>query len=158
MKRIFTMIVVVAVALAGSALMLAQDADPLVGTWKMNAAKSKFSPGPATKSQVVKYEAQGDGLKITADITNADGTTAHEEYMAKFDGKTYPVKGDPDRDMATMKRIDANTTEVMGKKDGKPSVNFRRVVSKDGKTLTIAETGTDGTGKKVNNVVVYEKQ
>ncbi len=158
MKRIFTTIAVVVVALACSGVILAQSTDVLVGTWKMNAAKSKYRPGPAPKSTTLKYEAQGDGLKITADIANADGTTQHELYTAKFDGKTYPVNGDPDRDMATMKRIDANTTEVMGTKGGKPTVNFRRVVSKDGKTLTLTETGTDGTGKKVNNVVVYEKQ
>jgi hypothetical protein len=158
MKRLFTMTAAVVVALACSGVMLAQSTDPLVGTWKMNAAKSKFSPGPADKSLTVKYEPQGDSLKITADLTTADGTAQHQEYTATFDGKTYPVKGDPDRDMATMKRIDANTTEVMGTKGGKPTVNFRRVVSKDGKTLTLRETGTDATGKKLNNVVILEKQ
>jgi hypothetical protein len=57
-----------------------------------------------------------------------------------------------------MKRIDAYTTEVVGKKAGKPSVTYRRVVSKDGKTLTLRETGTTGKGQKVNNVLAYEKQ
>jgi hypothetical protein len=158
MKRMFMIFAVVAVALAGSGLMLAQGTDPLVGTWKMNVAKSKFSPGPADKSLTVKYEPQGDSLKITADITPGDGAAQHQESTAKFDGKTYPVKGDPDRDMATMKRINANTTEIMGSKGGKPTINIRRVVSKDGKTLTLTETGTDATGKKLNNVVVLERQ
>lgn len=158
MKRIVVTMAVVVVALACSGVVLAQSTDVLVGTWKMNAAKSKYSPGPADKSLTVKYEPQGDSLKITADLTTADGTAQHQEYMAKFDGKTYPVKGDPDRDMATMKRIDANTTEVLGTKGGKPTVNFRRVVSKDGKTLTLSETGTNATGKKLNNVVILEKQ
>ena len=159
MKRIFTIIVVVVLALAGSGLMLAQGtADPLVGTWKLDPSSSKFSPGPAPKSQTLKYETQGDELKIIADTVNADGTTQHLVYTAKFDGKEYPITGDPDRDSTTMKRIDAYTTEVAGKKAGKPTVTFRRVVSKDGKTLTIRETGTDGKGQKVNNVASYVKE
>jgi hypothetical protein len=160
MKRIFTIIAVVVVALIASGLMLAQGtADPLVGTWKLNLAKSKFSSArPAPKSQTLKYETQGDTLKVTADISNEDGTAQHQAYTAKFDGKEYPVTGDPDRDSSTMKRINAHTTEVVGKKAGKPTVTFRRVVSKDGKTLTLRETGTDGKGRKVNDVAVYEKE
>jgi len=158
MKRIITTIAVVVVALASSGLILAQGAEPLMGSWKTNPAKSKYSPGPAPKSTIVKYEAQGAGLKITADITNADGTTQYEEYVATFDGKASVVNGDPDRDSAISKRIDANTTVVMGTKGEKPTVNFRRVVSKDGKTLTLTQTGVDGKGQKLNNVAVFDKQ
>ena len=132
--------------------------DPLVGTWKLNAAKSKYSPGPAPKSQTLMFGAQGDGLNIMAHTTNADGSTQNLEYTAKPDGKEYPIKGDPDRDSTTMKRIDAYTTEVAGKKAGKPTITFRRVVAKDGKTLTITSSGTNGKGQKVNNVAVYDKQ
>ena len=132
--------------------------DPLIGTWKLNLAKSKYSPGPAPKSQTIKYEAQGDGLKIAADNVNADGSTQHIQQTVKPDGKEYPVSGDPDRDSATLKRIDAYTTEAMGKKAGKPTTTIRRVVSKDGKTLTLTSTGTNAKGQKVNNVAVYDKQ
>ena len=158
MKRISTLVAVVVLALAGSGLMLAQGtADLSVGTWKFNPANSKFSPGPAPKSQTVKNEMQGGALKVTVDVSNADGTTLHYEYTAKFDGKEYPVTGDPDRDSVTIKRIDAYTTDIVGKKAGKPTVTFRRVASKDGKTLTVRRTGTDGKGQKVNDVVVYDK-
>ena len=132
--------------------------DPLVGTWKLNLAKSKYSPGPAPKSQTLMFGAQGDGLNIMAHTTNADGSTQNLEYTAKPDGKEYPIKGDPDRDSTTMKRIDAYTTEVAGKKAGKPTITFRRVVAKDGKTLTLTASGTNGKGQKVNNVAVYDKQ
>jgi hypothetical protein len=161
MKRIFTMIAVAVVALAGSGLMLAQgkaDVKPLDGTWKLNPANSKFSPGPAPKSQTIKYETQGDTWKVSSDTVNADGTTGHLTYTAKFDGKENPVTGDPDRDSATLKRIDAYTTEVVGTKAGKPTVTYRRVLSKYGKTLTLRETGTDGKGQKVNNIQVYDKE
>jgi hypothetical protein len=43
-------------------------ADNNVGTWKLNLAKSKYSPGPAPKSQTLKIEAWGeDGVKYTAE-------------------------------------------------------------------------------------------
>jgi hypothetical protein len=159
MKRIFAFVVLVVLALACSGLMLAKGtADSLIGSWKLNSAKSTFSPGPAPKSQALKYEMQGDELEVTADTVNADGTTRHEAYGAKFDGKEYLINGDPDRDSATMRRIDAYTTEVVGKKGAKPTVTFRRVVSKDGKTLTLRETGTNGKGQKVSNVAVYDKE
>jgi hypothetical protein len=159
MKRIFTFFNVVVLALAGSGLMLAQGvADPLVGSWKLNSAKSKFSPGPAPKSQTLKYEMQGDELEVAVDTVSADGTRQHQAYGAKFDGKEYLINGDPDRDSASMKRIDAYTTDVVGTKAGKPTVTFRRVVSKDGKTLTLRETGTNGKGQKVSSVAVYDKE
>ena len=150
--------ITLALAMLTLSVGLRAQQDPLTGTWKINLAKSKFSPGPAPKSRTLKFEAAADGLKITADIANADGTIQHIQYTAKPDGKDYPVTGDPDRDSTTMKRIDANTTEVLGKKAGKPTVNFRRVVSKDGKTLTITGTGTNAKGQKVNNVAVFDKQ
>ena len=150
--------ITLALAMLAVAVGLRAQQDPLIGTWKLNLAKSKYSPGPPPKSQTLKVEAQGDALKITADTVNADGTTQHLQYTAKPDGKDYPITGDPDRDSTTMKRIDAYTTEVAGKKAGKATMTFRRVVSKDGKTVTITGTGTNAKGQKVNNVAVYDKQ
>jgi hypothetical protein len=160
MKRVLVFASVVALTLVTSGLPLAQGtADPLVGVWKLNPAKSKASPGSSVpKSATIKYETQGEALKVTADIVDQDGTTRHQAYTAMFDGKESPVTGDPDRDSTTMKRIDAYTAEVVGTKAGKPSVTYRRVVSKDGKTLTLRETGTDAKGQKVNDVAVYDKQ
>jgi len=160
MKRVLVFAKVFALSLVTSGLLLAQGTpDPLVGTWKLNPAKSKFSPESlALKSETLQYEMQGETLKVTADSVRQDGTAQHQSYTAMFDGKEYPVTGDPDRDSGTSKRIDAYTTEVVGKKAGKPSITYRRVVSKDGKTLTLRATGTDAKGEKVNEVAVFDKQ
>ena len=70
--------------------------DPQAGTWNLNVAKSKYSPGPATKSGTASLEAWGDdGVKVTADGVNADGQTTHVEFQAKYDGKDYPITGVP---------------------------------------------------------------
>ena len=64
--------------------------DPALGTWKLNVAKSKYSPGPAPKSSTVTYEAVGDAVKRTGEGIAADGKKTGFSYTAKFDGKDYP--------------------------------------------------------------------
>ena len=137
--------------------------DPLIGTWKLNSAKSKYSPGPPVKSATIKYEAVGDdALKNIRDETDANGKAIHSEYTSKFDGKDVPVSGElgggnPPRGTITAKRIGAYTTENINKLDGKITSTSRRIVSKDGKTLTIIVKGTDGKGHQINNRVVYDR-
>jgi hypothetical protein len=133
--------------------------DNNLGTWKMNVAKSKFSPGPAPKSQTLKIEAWGeDGVKYIADGVDGDGKTTHWELQAKYDGKFYAFKGNPDSDMLAYKRIDANTVEARTQRAGKETGKTVIVVSKDGKTRTLTQTGTNAKGEKISNSVVYDKQ
>jgi hypothetical protein len=61
-------------------------------------------------------------------------------------------------DTISMKRIDANTTERTYKKAVKVTSTSRRVVSRDGKTLTLTNKGTDAQGKPTSSVAVYDKQ
>jgi len=137
---------------------VALAADVSLGTWKVNVAKSKYSPGPAPKAQTVKYEATGDNMKITVDGTDAAGKPIHNEWTGKFDGKDYAVKGDPDTDMRAYRRMDDYTMEIVAKKAGKVTTTTKSVYSKDGKTRTSTATGTDPRGQKVDNTIVYEKQ
>src|SRR5262249_34411233 len=76
---------------------IALAADPFIGTWKLNAAKSKVSSSGPNNTTVV-YEAAGDSVKITTDGTDAQGKPAHSDWTGKFDGKDYPVSGDPNAD------------------------------------------------------------
>ncbi len=138
---------------------VAFGADNNVGTWKLNLSKSKYSPGPAPKSQTLKIEAWGDdGVKYTADGTSADDKPTHAEFEAKYDGKDYPFKGNPDADSISYKRIDANTVEATTKLKGKAAITAKVTVSPDGKTRTVTQTGKDAQGRDVNNVSVYDKQ
>jgi hypothetical protein len=131
--------------------------DPQMGTWKLNEAKSKFAPG-ATKNNTVVYEAAGDNVKITVDGTDKDGKSTHNEWTGNFDGKDYPVTGDPTSDMRSYKKIDDRKLKMKVKKDGKVTASGRIVVSADGKSRTVTTSGTDAEGKKVQNTVVYDKQ
>src|SRR5215470_1398125 len=115
----FGMVLALGVILAAPTVDLSAQSDPRIGTWKLNATKSKFDPGPPPQSLTVKVEPSGKGEKVTAEIVNADGTRTTTVYTANFDGKDYPLTGSPTADMVALRRIDANTTERTDKKGGK---------------------------------------
>ena len=142
--------------LAAGALCLAAD-DPMMGTWKLNEAKSKFAPG-RPKNHTVVYEATGDNVKITVDGNDKDGKATHNEWTGKFDGKDYAVTGDPTSDMRSYKKIGDRVMKITVKKDGKVTVTGRVVVSADGKSriVTTGEAGPEGKSPK--NRAVYDKQ
>ena len=143
--------------LAGTAL--AQAADPQIGSWTLNLAKSTFSPGPAPKSGTTKIEAAGAGAKVIVDQAMADGTMRHWEFTANYDGKDSPVTGNnPDADMVARTRINANTVATVAKKGGKVTTSQTSAVSADGKTRTVTTKGVNAVGQTVNNVSVYDRQ
>jgi hypothetical protein len=147
--------VAVSVLILGS---IAQAADNQVGTWKLNVAKSKYSPGPAPKEGILTIESQADGLKFTIHGTDAEGKTVHMEFSPKYDGKDYPATGMPGADSISLRKIDDYAIETVSKKGGKPLMTTRSVVSTDGKTRTATQEGTNAKGERVNNTIVYEKQ
>jgi len=97
----------------------AQASDPRMGTWKLNVAKSKYSPGPAPRSMTLKVEPSSQGEKVTAEFVNTDGTRTTSQYTANFDGKDYPFTGSAVADTVSLKRIDARTTDRTDTKGGK---------------------------------------
>jgi hypothetical protein len=144
-----------AIVLSGSVLLAAEN---WLGTWKLNVAKSKYSPGPAPKSLTLKFEATADGINLTFDGVDPEGNPTHGEYVSKFDGTDVPFPGNPDADTASAKKIDDNRYENVWKKDGKTTITAKAVVSDSGKTLTITLVGTNAKGETVKNVGVYDRQ
>jgi hypothetical protein len=131
--------------------------NPNLGTWKLNEAKSKLTPGYPKNTKVV-YEAAGDDIKATVDGVDAQGQPTHNDWTGKFDGKDYPVTGDPSSDTRSIKQIDEHTLELTVKKAGKVTMSGRVVVSADGKSRTLTLSGTDPAGKKITSISVYDKQ
>jgi hypothetical protein len=134
-------------------------ADSSVGTWKLNAAKSKStSTNPVVSQTDVREATPEGGFKLTRTTQLKDGTAANYTVTCKYDGKECPVTGAP-YDVVSGKRIDANTTTFETKKTGrKLHNNGKNVISKDGKTLTQTITGTDAGGKSVKTTNVFDKQ
>ena len=134
-----------------------QAADRFTGTWTLNVAKSKYSPGKPPKSQITKLELLKDGIREIVDRVNADGTTTHWDVVAKFGGKDTPISGDPDRDTVAITKIDDYTLDVENKKAGKVTTSMKLVVAKDGKSRTNTVTGKTATGADINNILFFDK-
>ncbi|MFN2387929.1 MAG: hypothetical protein ABR576_16885 [Thermoanaerobaculia bacterium] len=132
--------------------------DNWLGTWKLDLAKSKYSPGPAPKSLTLKFEPTRGGIKFTGAGVGADGKATHSMFSSRFDGKEVPYQGNPDADTASPRKIDDNSYSNTWKKGGKATITAKVVVSADGKTMTITQTGTNAKGEAVNNTIVYNKQ
>jgi hypothetical protein len=150
-----TILMTLVLCFIGVAVVFAGDAN--MGTWRLNEAKSTFDAG-ATKNSMVVYEAAGDNVKVTVNGTDKDGKPTHNEWTGKFDGKEYPVTGDPNTDARSYQKIDARTLGLTAKKDGKVVTAGRIAVSADGKTRTVSTSGIDSMGRVMKSVAVYDKQ
>jgi hypothetical protein len=132
-------------------------ADPQMGTWKLNEGKSKITPGTLKNTSVV-YKSMFGNVKVTTDGIDANGKPAHSEWSGKFDGKDYPVTGDPNQDTRSYTKVNDRTLAFTVKKNGKVIATGRVVVAADGKNRSVAVNGTTPKGKKFKNVAVYDKQ
>jgi len=158
MKKIVANVSMLLIVLATTAA-VTFAADSSVGTWKLNAAKSKFSGSYVVKSQTDVREATPEGgVKVTREAQLGDGTAVKGSFTYNYDGKEYPATGLA-FDSLSVKRIDANTAAFEVKKmGGKYHVTGQSVISADGKTMTQTAKGTDAEGKAISSTVVFDKQ
>jgi len=158
MKRL--LIVLGVVLLAGSASAQSKD-DPSIGSWKLNVAKSKFTPGPPIKGDTRSYEVQDGWLIVTTETTAANGDRTGVRFAAKFDGKEYPQIGRfaPTVALISYQPVDKRTLKYTVKDTaGKVTSTNTRTVSADGKTMTIEQKSTEASGRPVLNVELFELQ
>jgi len=128
-----------------------------MGTWRLNEAKSKLSrTGP--KNTTVILEPMSDRVRVTIDGVGSDGKPKHSEWTGKFDGKDYPVIGDPTSDMRSYTPIDERTLGLNVRKGGEGVISGRIQISADGKTRTVTVRGINAAGRKFHTVAVYDKQ
>lgn len=151
-----TLVLALAALFVAVAVCAAAD-DVNMGTWKLDAAKSKIAAGSG-KNDTVVYAMDGDNVKVTVNGVDGKGNPTHSEWTGKYDGKDYPVTGDPDVDMRSYHRVNDHTLRITQKKEGKAGAMIRIVVSPDGKSRTVASTTTDENGKKTTSTSVYDKQ
>lgn len=143
-----------AVCLIG-AMSLAQS--PHMGTWKLNEAKTKI-PAGMMKNTTVSYTADGDNIKVTTDGVDGTGKAMHTEWTGKFDGKDYPLTGDPVADARSYTEVNDHTVTLEQKKDGKVITTGKIVISADGKTRILTVKAKDAAGKAVTGTSAYDKQ
>ena len=130
--------------------------DPLLGTWRLDLSKSKYSPGPPPKSETRLYARDAQGVRGQIDRLYSDGRREVIDYRADADHDS-PVSGTQAYDAVRFKRVDARTTEAVLSHAGRVWGTARRVLSENGETLTITFRRID-PGDMVNNVAVYHKE
>jgi hypothetical protein len=158
MYRLRRATVLVMIVIAAAAVELAaQAADPLVGKWELNVAKSKYNPGPAPQSESRTYVVAGKDIKASMKGVDSTGKPTAGSWIINYEGKERPMTGVADADTLTFKRVDASTVEFTQKKAGKVVITGTRTISPDGKVMTITSKGTNASGQTINNVEVFEK-
>ena len=156
----------------------AQDADPIIGTWVLNVAKSTFSPGPAPRSESRTYIMETEKTKLTArGVTeprtyvsvrqeikatsqgvDGYGQPLTREWTIVYDGRDRPMTGDSDVDMLSLTRIDAFTSAFVQKRAGRVVSTGTQAISRDGKVMTVTTNGINAKGQTINDVAVFDKQ
>jgi hypothetical protein len=131
---------------------------PLAWDLESQSCEVQIRSRSAAQSQTVKYEPWDGGLKRTIDRVDAQGQAFHNETIAKFDGKAYPVQGGQSPRTLAYKRIDDRTFENFVKVNGEMILTTRWVVSRDGKTATVTQTGKNAQGQAVNITEVVDRQ
>jgi hypothetical protein len=155
-----TVVVALAFCFAGAAICCAQMSGietSIMGTWKLNEAKSKFGNG-AGKSTTVTYQADGDSVKVTVEGTDATGAATHSEWTGKFDGKEYPATGGAAGATRSYRKVNDHTLTFEEKESGRVTERGRIVVSADGKSRTVTISAINKEGVKVTSTAVYDKQ
>ena len=145
-------------ALASSAALAAPPEATVLGSWKLNVAKSTFTPGPGWQSQVRLYQATPEGIAVSWTGTDAGGATMRVNYTYRYDGRDYPMLGSASYDTLNAVPIDAWTVRSEEKRDGKTVGVAVRTVSRDGKTLTITDEGTNRRGQRFSQLLVFDRQ
>jgi hypothetical protein len=138
------------------AVALCFAANPYIGTWRFNEAKSKMHAG-VTRNNTMTYSEQGDRIKVTSDGIHSDGTRSHSVWIGKFDGKAYPVTGNPHHNAERCRVIDDHTAAIEGLQDGEVVWWGTITISKDGKTRTATLHSQDAKGKKFTVKKVYDR-
>ena len=153
MKQTLLALVALAICLVAPTLMKA-DTSALVGTWKLNTAKSTPA-GTVPKSLTRTITADGDSVSYSFEGTAADGSALKYSFTVKYDGKSYPITG---TGHITLKQLNSHMTQGTLKIGDKVIATVTTTVSHDGKTATVSSKGTDKDGKPVKQTQVYDKQ
>jgi len=152
-SRIAAVVLALSIMAAGACF----GANPHIGTWKLNEAKSKLAPGMG-KNNTVVYTEMKDKMQVRVDGVDKDGKPTHGVWVGKTDGKAYSMKGNLPYNSVAYKIVNDRTYELTGMKDGKMLWTGKSTVSADGKSRTLTLNGTDANGKKVKGKVVYDKE
>ena len=128
-----------------------------LGEWKLNLEKSKFEPGPSPASETHIYEAAPGGQISTRVWIGRDGRKLTDRMVMIFDDKWHPLPGHRHADEICTREISDHIVVSTFKRKGEVVMTSTRVISADGKVITITLDGM-GVEGKIHNGRLLEKQ
>jgi len=153
-KTIFSLIVVLLLIATAAAA----GADPFVGRWVLNVQHSRYPAGTCPKSMAIHMEPTEKGIRYRSDTTYNNGASTYSQYTVDYDGKQAIVMGARGMMLPVfLRRIDSNTVVASYTKELQVVATSRRVVSKDGRLMTVTTTSKDESGKSVTSVAVFDR-
>ena len=147
-----------ALALFVTSLAFGQIDESEMGTWKLNKGKSRFAAGATQFTHVVYSPAANDMVKVVLEGVDGAGKRVRNEWTGKFDGKDYPVTGDPFSDTRSYTPAGERTLDITIKKDGQVVLTGQMILSANFKTRRTTTKGKDASGQDISSSAVYEKQ
>ena len=157
--RTVSLVPAILIASIGLSTELSAQNNPILGAWTLNLSKSKYVSEPPPRSRTLKFEpVGGNGLKLTNDAVLANGEKTHVEETFLQDGREHALHGSANADTHVNVQFDDYTSETINRKGGKLVQVLKRIVSQDGRTLTIIVTRTDANGNPVDDIRVFDKQ
>src|ERR1700739_1185647 len=85
------------------------QSSPLIGMWKLNLEKSKFTSGTAPRSQTATFQQDGQNIKHKNQTVDAQGKDTTSVFLHIYDGQPHPTTGSPLYDTSAYLRLDGNT-------------------------------------------------
>ena len=133
-------------------------ADPFVGVWKMNPAKSNYKEGAPPKEQVATITVKDGQMTVSVAAVTSEGKKTLVSYWIPYDGGMGKMsETSPAYDGISGKHLGPSEREISRWKDGKVVFTARSVVSSDGKSMQTVSKGTSPVGKPVDASLVYDK-
>jgi hypothetical protein len=156
MKLLASWLIAIAMLTANA---VASPTDPFLGKWKLNIQRSSYPKGTCPKTMIIEMTPSARGVRYHSDAAYANGTTAQAQYIADYNGKQAAVMGGRGFLLpVSLKRIDSRTVVASYTRGTQIIATSRRVVSNDGKTMTITTRSKTSEGKSVTTVGIYERQ
>jgi hypothetical protein len=135
-------------------------ANRTLGTYKLNIAKSSYTPAPNPVQDltVIRVLSSG-GITQTTNGTLTGNVPFHASYTTKGDGVEVPVQGNAPFDTIAVKQADTNTATDQRRSAQSPyRASGRTVFTHHSKTMTVTIKGTSGVGKEFTQILVFDKQ
>ena len=140
---------------------VATAADPIIGTWKLNLAKSKFATQRSAPKELTEVyrEIDGNQIEFTATAILADGSS----YLLKGvwpaqGGIAKVLQGGSPEVSYVQTLIEPGNWYRTALHDGKQVALIHKTFSKDGRVMIQTHKGMDRQGRPFEDVLVYDRQ